>query len=128
MIAKKLMSVWSDPEFLSRLSRWVPYIFLLMGFAVAASGLWIQTVVENRAEDLRKQTPPSLDAYLATSSETGDLRVVFDAKNTAPFYARWFIVTKEDRLISGIMTGDETIHPTKDRTRFIYEARSATES
>lgn len=129
MLVKKLMSLWEDPEFLSRVARWVPYFFIAAGFAVAISGQWVRTKVDSRVEVLRgqeanrqKQIPPSLDAHLGTSQKTGDLLVVIDAKNTTPFRARWLVVTREDRVVSGIMMSDVEIHPTEDRKRFTSKA------
>lgn len=122
---KRSVNVWDNIELLSRLSRWVPYFFIASGFLVAMSGEWVRAKVDSRVEVLkveeankRKRIPPSLDAYLAISLETGDLRVVIDAKNTTPFLASWRVVTKEDRIISGIMMSDVEIHPTEDRRRF----------
>jgi hypothetical protein len=121
--------MWDNPELLSRLSRWVPYLFIATGFIVAMSGEWVRARVDSRVEVLkekeanrRKRIPPSLDAYLATSQETGDLLVVMDGKNTTPFLASWLVVTKGDRVISGIMTNDVEIHPAEDRKRFTWKA------
>lgn len=117
--------MWDNIELLSRLSRWVPYLFIAAGFLVAMSGEWVRAKVDGRVEVLKveeasrlKRIPPSLDAYLAMSLETGDLRVVIDVKNMTPFLASWRVVTKRDRIISGIMMDDVEIHPTEDRKRF----------
>lgn len=129
MLLKRSVCMWDNIELLSRLSRWVPYFFIAAGFLVAMSGEWVRAKVDNRVEVLkeeeanrRKRIPPNLDAYLATSLETRDLRVVIDAKNTTPFLANWRVVTKKDRIISGIMMGDVEIHPTEDRKRFSDKA------
>lgn len=69
-----------------------------------------------------RRTPPKVNAYLATVERTGDLLVVMDAENLVPFRARWNIVTKNDRIIAGIMLENHEIHPTDDRKRFTTKA------
>src|SRR3989442_1499204 len=89
---------WDDVDALRRLSRLAPYLFIVLGFVIALAGQFVRSRLDSRVKDLqdqaearRRRTPPQLDAFLATSTKSGDLLVVIDAKNLIPFRANWRI-------------------------------------
>jgi hypothetical protein len=90
----------------------------------------LRKLEDSAAEDVRakeafaalQRTPPKIKAYLASSERTGDLLVVMDAENLVPFRARWRIVTKKDKIVSGIMLEGHEIYPTDKQKRFNTKA------
>ena len=66
-----------------------------------------------------RRTAPEVDVQLVYSSKD-KYGVVILAKNLVPFFARWVVVTKEDHVVSGVMMGEEELHPTPDRRTWRY--------
>ena len=117
-------SFWDNPDLLIRVGRWVPYVFIILGFLVAGSGQFVKGLVDGRiaqlrqqSEDTRKRTPPSIDAQLAVSDK-GNLYVVIEAKNQIPLKSRWLVVTEENQVVSGLMIQDAEFHPSQEKKRW----------
>jgi hypothetical protein len=122
---RRTVNFWNDIGTLERLARWAPYVFIVLGFCVAASGQFVRSTLDSRiatlkheAETALKRTSPDLDAYLATSEGTGDLLVVIDLKNRIPIRCHWVIVTENNQVVSGDMMQDYELHPSSDLNRF----------
>lgn len=115
---------WDNLDLLVKVGRWVPYVFIVLGFLVAASGQFVRGFVDGRitqlrqqSEDTRKRTPSILDAQLAISDK-GNLYVVIEAKNQIPFRSRWLVVTEENQVVSGLMTQDAEFYPSPEKMRW----------
>ena len=122
------MAIWSDIDALGKLARILPYVFILLGFVVAASGQFFKSIVEARIGELEstaltahKNTKPIVNAFLGHSARTGKKLLVMDAENDIPFKASWYIATENDVLVSPIMMSQVEIFPTKDNRRFSKE-------
>ena len=122
------MAIWNDIEALAKLARILPYILILFGFVIAASGQFFKSIVDARIGELEsvaliahKSTSPEIKAFLAHSARSGKRLLVIDVGNEIPFKANWLVVTENDQLVSPLMTGQEEIFPTKDKRRFSTE-------
>ena len=69
---------WSDADFLEKLARFVPYVFIGLGFFIAISGQFMKTKIEARITDLREterikfiNTRPIMDVMLRKSEQSG---------------------------------------------------------
>ncbi len=69
-----VIDCWNDTECLAKLSKVAPYLFILLGFLVAAGGQFAKARIDSRAEDLnkraeaqRKATSPVVDVRLGNS-------------------------------------------------------------
>lgn len=105
------------------------YAFMAVGLVVALLGQLARSKADARVrllratqEQVRRRSPPALDASLATSASDGQLVVVLDAKSLTPFRATWTIVTEKDIVVSGIMLQPREIHPTPENRRFTAKA------
>jgi hypothetical protein len=76
--------------------------------------------------ELLRRTAPEVDARLVRSVK-GEYVVVIQAKNLVPFFARWLIVTKKDHVVSGIMMGEEKLHPTPNQMLWRYRMNVKTD-
>ena len=119
------MTYWNDIEILSKVARALPYILILAGFLVAASGQFFKGIVESRISELQttashahKNTKPLVKGFLAHSATSGKKLLVMDAENEIPFKASWFVVTHNDVVVSPIMLRQQEIHPTETKRRF----------
>ena len=122
------MIYWNDIEALGKIARILPYVLILVGFVVAASGQFFKSIVETRigelktaAEFVRKNTKPLIKVFLGHSATSGKKLLVMDTKNSIPFSATWLVVTEKDRIVSPLMTSSQEIFPTKDDQRFSAE-------
>jgi len=119
--------IWNNIETLERIARFIPYIFIILGFFVAFSGQFFQSKIEHRithlnsqAEEIRKQTCPLLDTHLAISDK-GNYLVVIESLNLIPFKARWLIATEENKVVSGVMLGEQEIYPTQKNKKWQFK-------
>lgn len=120
-------NIWDDLDLLVKVGRWIPYVFIVLGFLVAISGQFVRGFVDERITQLRqaaelgkKQTPPNLDAQVAVSDK-GSLLVVIDVKNEIPFQSRWLVVTEKDKVVSGLMIQDAEFHPSPSRMQWQHK-------
>ena len=67
-----------------------------------------------------KKTQPKLDAHLVERDDESWV-VFIDFQTLVPIKARWSVVTKENKIVAPIMMGTEEIHPSEERTRFLYK-------
>jgi len=63
--------------------------------------------------------PPQVDARLAKSERTGDLVVVLVSRTLIPFRANYRIVTKNNRVVSGILLQAPEFFPTDGNREFL---------
>ena len=119
------MSFWNDIDTLGKIARLLPYAFIVLGFAVAASGQFVKGIFDTRignleeaAESARRNTAPIINPYLAHSAETGDLLLIMDTENSIPYRASWLIVTENDAVVSPLMMEQVEIYPTDQNRRF----------
>ena len=122
------MIVWNDPEYLAKLSRFVPYIFIGLGFIVAVFGQFAKSKIESRIVDLRnaeqiaiKHTRPLVDVSLGKSDRTGKILLVIIAGNQIPFKTSWHVVTENNMVVSGILLEKPEVFPTEEKKRFLQE-------
>lgn len=92
--------MWNDVEQLTKLVKFIPYVFISLGFIVALSGQFVKAKVEERifflkqdAEIALKKTAPDLDVTLGKHVPTGELVLQITAKNDIPFTSSWYIKT-----------------------------------
>ena len=128
--SRKGLSVtyWNDIEALGKIARVLPYILILLGFVVAASGQFFKSIVDVRIGEIEsaaliahKNTKPIIKVFLAHSARSRKKLLIMDPENEIPFRANWLVVTENDQLVSPFMTGQEEIFPTKDKRRFSTE-------
>ena len=88
-----MIDYWNDTDFLAKLAKAVPYVFIALGFLVAMSGQFVRTRIDSRVAELnesaeaqRKNTPPLIDVRLGnSSSNTGESLLEIQAQNEIPF-------------------------------------------
>ena len=112
---------------LARVATYVPYAFLLLGTAVAASGIYLKSRIDDRVDDLRerasaerKNTPPSLTARLGRNDSSGEILLEVQFTNDIPIEANWHVQTRGNELVTGWQTSPNELVPTEDRKRFLY--------
>ena len=117
---------WNSAEDLSKLARWVPYLFIFLGFVIAGLGQWAKTqfdsriaILREKEESTRKNTPPSVEVKLGRGS-SGKILLEILAENKVPFRADWLLVTKSNRVVSPIMIEKPEFFPTEEKPRFLY--------
>jgi hypothetical protein len=115
-------SIWNDIAFLEKAAKFVPYIFIVLGFLIAFFGQYVRSTIESRVKDLktqielsRKHTPPLIEAFLAFNRTIGQIVVAVKAQNDIPFKARWVVVTKNNKIISGLMMQDAEFYPSESK-------------
>ena len=120
------MRIWSDVDFLSKISRFLPYATLILGFTIAFSGQFLKGIVDIRIakvreeiEFQRKNTSPLVEVRLGHLSSTGEIVLEVDVKNEIPFEASWLVTTTNNIVVSPIMTEKAKIIPQKEK-RFLY--------
>jgi hypothetical protein len=69
-------------------------------------------------EDAHKRTRPEMDVYIATHEPTERLLVIVEPRNKVPFELRWIIVTRNNKVVSGIPTDWTKIIPNDQTRRF----------
>ena len=123
-----MIDCWNDTDCLEKLAKAAPYAFIALGFLVAVGGQFVKTridirvaVLNQRAEEQRKNTPPLIDVRLRNSSSTGETLLEIKAKNEIPFTARWSVLTTRNEYVSGIMLDDFEVHPTEEESRFLVK-------
>ena len=121
------MRIWNDAETLSKIGRFLPYVPIIIGFAVAFSGQFLKNVVDGRVAKLkadiefaRKNTSPIVDVRLGHLSSSGEKVIEMDVRNETPFEASWLVTTKNNIVVSPIMTEKAKIVPRKPQKRFLY--------
>ena len=121
-----MFDLWNSEATLARVATYVSYAFLLLGFIVAAGGLYLKSRIDNRVYDLReraaaerKNTPPALSVALGHDS-TGELLLEIQFENDIPIEANWHVHTRENELVTGWQTHPQEVVPTDDRMRFRY--------
>ncbi len=120
----------TDVETLQRLAKFVPYVFIALGFLVAISGQFARTKIDDRVKTLQKQaninrklTPPELDADIAFAQDTLKHVIVIKSKNHIPFRADWMVTTTKNEVVSGVMLGEEEFLPDASRDKFVYDVK-----
>ena len=110
--------IWGDIDGMAKLARIIPYVFIVLGFLVAMSGQYVQSLVTDHVDTLRqraevqmKHTSPSLTADV-TLVDSSNVKIVVAAQNYIPVRANWLFVTKDNQVVSGIMTEKIELHPT----------------
>ena len=111
-----------------RLSRWVPYLFIFLGCVVAGLGQYAKTKIDSKivflresAETIRKNTPPSMNVRLGRGDESGKILLEIRTKNEIPFKASWLVVTKDNKVVSPILTEMPEFFPTEENRRFLTQ-------
>jgi len=66
------------------------------------------------------QTAPEVNAHLRRTIE-GKYNVDITAENLVPFIAKWLVVTKNDKVISGVMMANTEFHPTEHQNAWKYK-------
>jgi hypothetical protein len=66
------------------------------------------------------QTTPEVNAYLRPTNE-GKYIVDISSENLVPFSAKWLIVTKNNKVISGVMMSNAKFHPTLNQNSWRYK-------
>ena len=122
------MRIWNDVETLSKIARFLPYVPLIIGFAVAFSGQLLKNVVDGRVAKLkadiefaRKNTSPIVAVRLGHLSSSGEKVIEIDVRNETPFEASWLVTTKNNIVVSPIMTEKTKIVPQKPNNPFLYK-------
>ena len=117
------MELWNNTTTLEKAATFTPYVFIVLGALVAASGIYLKGVIEKRIDTLveatsqeRKNTPPEMRVVLGTATSRGKdhpgrTLLEIRCENEIPFNARWLVVTREDRLVSPFMTAPMKIVP-----------------
>ena len=66
------MELWNNTTTLEKAATFTPYVFIVLGALVAASGIYLKDVIEKRIDTLveatsqeRKNTPPEMRVVLA---------------------------------------------------------------
>jgi hypothetical protein len=114
------VAIWNDIESLAKLARWVPYAFIVLGFALAIGGQYARTVLNDRIDTLkaeaelaRKNTPPQVAAWMESDGR-GQIQTKIRVENDVPMNAKCWVVTRNDEIISGIMLHPVELHPTPE--------------
>ena len=117
-----MIDCWNDAGCLAKLAKFAPYICIVLGFLVAGFGQFVKTKIDSRVADLReseesarKNTPPLMDVTLGNSSSTGKTLLEIDARNEIPFKASWIVVTKRNKVVSGLLIEKPEIYPTEEK-------------
>ena len=112
------MSFWNDIDTLGKIARLLPYAFIVLGFAVAASGQFVKGIFDTRignleeaAESARRNTAPIINPYLAHSAENGDLLLIMDTENSIP-YGQVGLSSRERRSRIAPLMEQVEIYPT----------------
>jgi hypothetical protein len=120
----------TDIETLQRLAKFVPYVFIVLGFLLAISGQFVRSRIDDHLKTLEKQadinrklTPPEVDADIALAQDSRKHVIVIKCKNRIPFRADWRINTIKDELVSGLMLHEEEFLPDASRDEFIYNVK-----
>ena len=111
-----MVDCWNNADCLAKLTKYVPYLFIFLGFLVAVFGQFVKTKIDNRVAGLReskeaerKSTSPAMDVLLGRSSSTGEILLEIDAQNGIPFKADWLVATKRNVVVSGILMTKQEI-------------------
>ena len=120
--------MWNDVEQLTKIVRFVPYVFISLGFVVALSGQFVKGKVEERvvflkqeAEITFKNMAPDLDVTLAKYAPTGELVLQITARNDIPFSSSWHIKTTNNEIVSGILLEKPVSTPTPEQRVFLFK-------
>ncbi|EHZ7124178.1 hypothetical protein RUX70_004101 [Vibrio vulnificus] len=121
--------MWNDVEQLTKFVKFIPYVFISLGFVVALSGQFVKAKVEERivflkqdAEIALKNTAPDLDVTLGKYAPTGELVLQITAKNDIPFTSSWHIKTTNNEIVSGIQLEKPVSTPTPEQRIFLFKA------
>lgn len=71
--------------------------------------------------NILKNTAPEVDAHLRCIAEGEKYVVYITSNNLVPFLARWFVVNKNDSIISGFSMNNTEFHPTQHRKAWKYK-------
>lgn len=109
---------------LERATRLTPYLVVLVGALVSASGIYVKGVFDRRIAVLEeesslamKNTPPEVVVRLGTAANSngqltlGRALLEITSKNDIAYNASWLVTTREDRVVSGLMTDRVKIVP-----------------
>ena len=66
------------------------------------------------------QTPPEVNAHLRPTNE-GKYVVTIESANLVPFLAKWSVVTKNNKLLSGFMMSYAKFYPTENQNSWNYK-------
>ena len=119
----KRAGTWSASSVLERATRVTPYAVVLLGALVSASGIYVKgvfdrriAVLEDDAAQEMKNTPPEVRVRLVTATSDGQVtrgRTLLEitSKNDIAYNTSWLVTTREDRVVSGLMTDRVKIVP-----------------
>ena len=100
------LAFWrSDAQLVKRLGA----LLALCAAASAFAAIVFERQIDAAAEQWRA-TPPVLDASFKLSSPNEEL-VVITTETDVPLECTWVVVTKNDTVVSGIMTESSELHP-----------------
>ena len=118
------MEFWNNTTALEKFSAFTPYVFIVLGALITATGLYLKAVFDNRIDTLElvaqqaaMNTSPDLNVKLGTAVTTdgepipGRTLLEITPKNDVPFNVRWHVSTREDQLVSGWMTSSIEVVP-----------------
>ena len=117
------MDLWNNTTTLERAAFFTPYVFIVLGALVAASGIYLKGVIDKRivllderANQRAMNTPPQIKVRLGTSTSGGDdivgkTLLQITAKNDIEFNANWLVTTRNNTVVSPIMTSQFHVVP-----------------
>ena len=124
MFPEPYMELWNNTTDLERVSAFTPYVFIILGALVAASGIFLKGIIDQRIDILTeisdqeaKNTPPQIEVKLGSAVESdgqvilGRTLLEISPTNDVPFNARWYVSTRDNTLVSAIMTSSVEIVP-----------------
>ena len=118
------MELWNNTTTLAKAALVTPYVFILLGALVAASGIYLKGVIEKRVATIvdkenkeQKNTPPAMKALIGTAISDGKpipgrTLLQITAENDIEYNASWHVTTRKGTLVSGWMTAKVRMVPT----------------
>ena len=117
------MDLWNNTTTLDRAAFFTPYVFIVLGALVAGSGIYLKGVIDRRiialdeaADHRAMNTPPQITVRLGTATSEGEdivgrtlLQVT--ARNDIEFNATWLVTTRNDTVVSPVMTSQFHVVP-----------------
>ena len=117
------MDLWNNTTTLERAAFFTPYVFIVLGALVATSGIYLKSVIDKRivrldesADQRAMNTPPHIQVRLGTATSDGDdivgrTLLQITAKNDIEFNASWLVTTRNNTVVSPIMTSQFHVVP-----------------
>ena len=118
---------WNDPDLLAKVARAAPYLFIVLGFLVAFSGQYVRDIIETRittlqevAERERRNTPAQVSVSAGYGATNDKLLLELEAQNDIPFKVNWYVLTRDNKVASGIPIERIEVVPSATQRRFLF--------